>query len=76
MHHNQRPPSLIVEDLSRSLLRWKPEVLPNDRKLMLRRVACFPIARHDEYETNVNFFTRLGKKKETNKRKIFEGYRR
>ena len=30
---------------------------------MLRRVACLPIARHDGYETNVSFFTRLGEKK-------------
>lgn len=30
---------------------------------MLSRVACFPIARHDEYEANVSFFTRLGEKK-------------
>lgn len=63
MQHNQRQAPSLIWDLLWSLLRWKPEVLPSDRKLMLLRVACFLIARHDEYQTNVSFYTRLGEKK-------------
>ena len=77
MQHNQRPPSLIGEDLLWSLLLWKPEVSPRDRKFVLRRVACFPDCSPWGVWDKCQFlYETRQKKKETNKRKVFEVYRR